>query len=666
MARYIYIPNRVIDTNGISDGASLFFYLAGTTTPVGIYADEAQLVPLLNPYVVEAGAAVPEIFYDDNDQVRVRIVEEDGTVISDIAPYIEIASLGDLEATETVVFQARDQTFAARDATFAARDTTVAARDEAVDAAEDAGLSADAAAVNAGGLPYPNEAAGRAAVTDGQVFLAVGATDKRAIDVWRRDSSSGSTLLRSYPSLDAILRSRVIAYPNVFANRVVFADGEGGMGPTMLTPDSATIADLYNRIASAGGGVADLVRWVAEIMLVILYGQSLAIGTNPIGPLLSTTALRGGLRFSAGVRPTDSGSEDPTTWGGLDGLRETISPVATNLRETVASGFVQRINERFLRDYGVDLADKGQAVLCVATGEGGATWQQLSNPSTPWTRTINAIQHAIDETAAAGRSMQPSAILWMQGEANQNDTTSEYYNGVKALWDGLQAEAQAMTGNARPLIFCTYQTSSWPAVGWNDPLSADSYLQIAERNQYGLFASPVYPFPYVDTYHLTNAGYKSLGAYFGDAIYDFVIRQVKYAPLRPVVTRVSSNTLKLTYPVRVGAKLVFDASITTAAGVTLKQRGLRVAARADNLQENPPSEIDLTVSITGANEITIIGAADIPEGETFILRQGWSGNLQRVYTEIRDTGGDLVPVFDPTVLNLRMNNWLPTCSVLIP
>ena len=34
MARYTYIPNRVIDTNGISDGAFIYAWLTGTTTPI--------------------------------------------------------------------------------------------------------------------------------------------------------------------------------------------------------------------------------------------------------------------------------------------------------------------------------------------------------------------------------------------------------------------------------------------------------------------------------------------------------------------------------------------------------------------------------------------------------------------------------------------------------
>lgn len=85
MARYTYIPNRVIDTNGISDGASIYFYLPGTTTPVSVYSDAALSVAVSNPYIVAAGAAVPALFYSE-DLVRVKVVDDSGTTVSDDDP----------------------------------------------------------------------------------------------------------------------------------------------------------------------------------------------------------------------------------------------------------------------------------------------------------------------------------------------------------------------------------------------------------------------------------------------------------------------------------------------------------------------------------------------------------------------------------------------------
>jgi len=63
-------------------------------------------------------------------------------------------------------------------------------------------LAAAAAALSAG--IYINEATGRAAVANGVVFAAVGTSGDKAVDIWQRVNAGASTLLRSYPSLDAL------------------------------------------------------------------------------------------------------------------------------------------------------------------------------------------------------------------------------------------------------------------------------------------------------------------------------------------------------------------------------------------------------------------------------------------------------------------------------
>lgn len=86
MARFTYTPNRVIDTDGISDGASIYFYATGTTTPITIYSDAGLTTPIANPVVVAAGGAVPVVYYADAE-IRVRVVDSGGSVVSDDDPY---------------------------------------------------------------------------------------------------------------------------------------------------------------------------------------------------------------------------------------------------------------------------------------------------------------------------------------------------------------------------------------------------------------------------------------------------------------------------------------------------------------------------------------------------------------------------------------------------
>lgn len=119
MARRItYTPNRVIDSNGIADGASIFVYLTGTTTLVPIYSDEGLLTNLPNPYVVPAGAAVPTIYHTQTVNIRVKVVNSSGATVSDDdpAPTSPIDLLTEADATLVATLAASDDAQDSRDA----------------------------------------------------------------------------------------------------------------------------------------------------------------------------------------------------------------------------------------------------------------------------------------------------------------------------------------------------------------------------------------------------------------------------------------------------------------------------------------------------------------------------------------------------------------------
>lgn len=78
--RYEYTPRRVIDIDGISDGAVFYFYKTGSTTPVSMFYDSAYLNPAPNPFTVSAGAKMPFLYTDYVGDLRVRIVNTSGEV----------------------------------------------------------------------------------------------------------------------------------------------------------------------------------------------------------------------------------------------------------------------------------------------------------------------------------------------------------------------------------------------------------------------------------------------------------------------------------------------------------------------------------------------------------------------------------------------------------
>lgn len=91
---------RLIDSDGIADGASIAFYLTGTLTPTTVYTSSSLATPLANPVVVGAGAQVPDIYLDSSITYRRIITYLDGTV-DDTDPYISSYTAGSIAFTQT-------------------------------------------------------------------------------------------------------------------------------------------------------------------------------------------------------------------------------------------------------------------------------------------------------------------------------------------------------------------------------------------------------------------------------------------------------------------------------------------------------------------------------------------------------------------------------------
>jgi len=87
MAKFTYVPNRVVGFDGLADGGAIYFYETGSTTPISVYGDPELTTPVSNPYVVPTGAQVPPLYYDTDEVIRVRIISTKGQELLDEDPY---------------------------------------------------------------------------------------------------------------------------------------------------------------------------------------------------------------------------------------------------------------------------------------------------------------------------------------------------------------------------------------------------------------------------------------------------------------------------------------------------------------------------------------------------------------------------------------------------
>ncbi|MFU8704577.1 sialate O-acetylesterase [Klebsiella aerogenes] len=182
----------------------------------------------------------------------------------------------------------------------------------------------------------------------------------------------------------------------------------------------------------------------AEVLHVIIYGQSLSIGQY--GTPVLNTPTRNALMFNTGVR---SYSSSPAS---LVPLRESVS--GSN-GETVASslayGFTDNVSDMAGRD-----------LLFNAGGVGGITVEGLSKGTEPYRRLIAHLVWTAAQMALQGREYAVDFILWIQGEANMaNGTSADSYTGrVSTLRADVAADTMGMRDAGRDLVMLMYQTSS--------------------------------------------------------------------------------------------------------------------------------------------------------------------------------------------------------------
>lgn len=122
---------RLIDSNGISAGGSIAFYLTGTTTPASIYSDVDLTTPLTNPIVVGAGAEVPTIYLDGAVTYRRVITYSDGST-DETDPYVQSDYLAAAAASASAAASSATAAAASETAAETAQAGAESARDEAL------------------------------------------------------------------------------------------------------------------------------------------------------------------------------------------------------------------------------------------------------------------------------------------------------------------------------------------------------------------------------------------------------------------------------------------------------------------------------------------------------------------------------------------------------
>lgn len=268
----------------------------------------------------------------------------------------------------------------------------------------------------------------------------------------------------------------------------------------------------------------------------IVYGQSLSDGATG-SPALSTTQPQANITFGGGVRSR--------LGVGIDSFK----PMIEQSVETITSGLSNYAVKRAVEKNGV--SPQSHIIFGSACGAGGYRIDMLSKGSAWWTNQF--LPHCHGATAL-NPDTTIQCVAWLQGEANSGDGNPvytprlEYKNALKKLTDEINTEAQTTTGQSTPVIMLCYQHSTYAKV--NNGGTQLATLDLCAEDDRVYFVAPTYAFPHhTDNLHLTNVGYKWLGAYFGRAYHQMMFEKIKPLSIKPISATYLNKTILVNFEV---------------------------------------------------------------------------------------------------------------------
>lgn len=704
MQYYEFIASRG-DTGAVLPLAKVTVFLAGTTTLASIF--DSAGAGLANPTTAATSGLVG--FAAANGAYDVQIASADGSYLAPKVHDLQLYDLAQLDAQVAAVAAATTAPgfvavvadlslgaaskigTVAADLLSGASNIAVVAADlalggaslirQAISSAAAAASSAAAAAASAASIGWFFRGPAGFALTDtaGYRWLNITLTDIKhsAIDLIK----SRLAALEAYAS-----KLPLIGTPGGATFSLVDSNGYNWLKATPTTLQHKVIEEMSNRIVAALRGPADSsiasMRIIAERIGLHVSGESLSLGHgSPVITMdTSTTAdMFGNAGLTkASIVPDDisdisnaSDSDLISNRAGLTpALETTYGPDAddwTSHGETPLTGCAQMIVQLLKDEDGIDFLGSGMRFLLADDGRNGGSimTEDETNVGLSAQRTYASWSQAQALYGALGRGYAPAGQMIITG-TNDNASDATYYPIGNEKWfytraQTVQAQRQAKAiaqklispGAILPLLIGQTATHTNPSYLAPIPHVALDQLQLALDHQEFILACIQYGVQNgVNDVHMTGAGSKQMGAYFGWHLKRLMFDGLRMGPMVPTFTAQNSQIIA-TFPVRAGHAIaggltVADTTVLANWGVAAVDSG-GVAKTLSNPRVVARDRIVWDAPAAPAN--------------TWKFRSGYTGNNTKGWTNIAETRADSTLIFDPYGLRLPMYRWLPICEV---
>ncbi|MBC7889860.1 MAG: hypothetical protein H7Z13_18445, partial [Ferruginibacter sp.] len=300
----------------------------------------------------------------------------------------------------------------------------------------------------------------------------------------------------------------------------------------------------------------------ADINQVIIYGQSLSTGQQT-APVISEKNYKGNLMLGEQVWSNFSNNLDTINlvFKPLIG-RPTIGSKKTNA-ELLADTSINADNQvnceppviGFVNaaKYHLDKYSPGNAnkkFAATSSGEGGRSIELLmkncpNREGKLYSHFVKAANKSKQAADAVNKTINCSAILWMQGEYNYTTSTNQgwqpntpatknktaYKNYFTTLVTDMVADVKNIYQQTRPPVFITYQCGAQYTRDFDIPVGM-AQLELANNDPRVVMAGPVYPVTDRGG-HLCPNGSRWYGEMMAKVYYKAVIKGEKWSPLQP-------------------------------------------------------------------------------------------------------------------------------------
>lgn len=338
------------------------------------------------------------------------------------------------------------------------------------------------------------------------------------------------------------------------------------------------------------------------VRLVIVYGQSLALGHNGATTQYSawwdTTALSSVLMLSSGLSPLQDNHNATLVEGALGTLvtaQGASSVPPQNNNDVAALPLALAVQEQC-----------GGLVVAVALGKGGTPIADLSKGTTPYNNVLTWVSRATDQVGVdyPTKTVRVEVISFCHGEADPGLSVAAYAAARDQLFADFAADIALITGQVTGPVNMVGQTAATAAGGEVRPsaYAAGDGVNVCYGPQYSLG-------PYVDGAHLEPRGYSDLGVQMGLAYQGRVHDQ----RLRPISAFLHGDEIVVTFSVPKG-QLIVDPSVTDDGTLGLNYRDSTSSAHVVSARIINETDVLLKLSAVPSGSIKTIGVADRGSG----------------------------------------------------